>query len=62
MSKNDRAAALDKLRQARKNLAEYTSTTGDGFSDPEWVRRNNAVAEAERDVPFSRSRGWDYES
>lgn len=62
MPKNDRTEAVARLRQARKALAEYTSTTPDGFSDPEWVRRNNAVVEAEKAVPFGRSRGWDYES
>jgi hypothetical protein len=61
MSKNDRAAALETLRQARKELDEYNSQTDDGFSDPEWVRRNNAVVEAEKAVPFGRSRGWDFE-
>ncbi|HEX5541983.1 MAG TPA: hypothetical protein VFX60_10565 [Micromonospora sp.] len=61
MSENDRAAALERLRQARKALDEYTSTTDDGFSDPEWRRLNNAVGEAEKAVPFGRSRGWDFE-
>lgn len=52
MSQTDRRAALEELTAARKALEESTPET--------FEELNDAVIAAEKKVPFSRMRGWNY--
>lgn len=49
--------ALNTLRDARRRLAELGPDHTETESD-EYVRRNNAVAAAEKDVRAGKRRGW----
>jgi hypothetical protein len=51
MSKPDKKTARAQLKQARKNLAALPSTKDE---TPEYRRRNSAVLEAEKNVPWYR--------
>lgn len=49
-SETDFAAAKRKLREARAALNAYTLP--DGEEDETYIKLNNAVLEAEKDVPW----------
>ena len=49
MSKDDRKAARQRLKAARVALGAHTATTEE---DPEYLRLNQAVIDAERDVAW----------
>jgi hypothetical protein len=47
-----------RLEAAERHLEDHASVDGAVWFDEEFVRRNNAVREAQKDVPWPRRGGW----
>ncbi|MFF5265316.1 hypothetical protein ACFY4C_41080 [Actinomadura viridis] len=61
-SKQERKAALQRLREARRRLEEVSENPNHEpwIAVVEGEQANQEVAEAERDVWFGSQRGWKY--
>lgn len=55
--KNEKTAALKRLRKAREALSQLGPHHTDVESD-EFLRRNKAVGDAEQALKFGKRRGW----